>query len=134
MNVSSWTNEIMNYVRNHVNEWVPNLEWLNDSLVKVLREHKGWSLHILSRDVLIMTLVRKVGWYFRHDLNLRCLNYYLGNLEESMGVLFEEYISLCFDNLGKENVYHTCYVFWWFVKVCQDRVYGVLSLFCLSES
>lgn len=47
----------MNYVMKYVNEWVPNLKWLKDSLAKVWRGHKEWSLHILSLDVLRMTLV-----------------------------------------------------------------------------
>ena len=74
----------MTYVWNHVNEGVPTLEWLKDSLVKVWSGHKGWSLDVLSREVLRMTLVREVGWFFRHDISLGCLNNYLGNLEESV--------------------------------------------------
>ena len=70
----------------HVNEWVPNLEWLKDSLVKVWRGNKGWSLHVLSREVLRMTLDGEVCWFFRHDIKLESLKDYLGNLEEGVEV------------------------------------------------
>ena len=52
----------MTYVMKYVNKWVPNLKWLKDSLAKVWREHKGWSLDVLSLEVLRMTLVREVRW------------------------------------------------------------------------
>ena len=71
MNVSEWTTELMTYIMSHVNEWVPNLKWLKDSLVNVWRGHKGWSLHVLPREVLRMTLVREDSWCNGHDLSLR---------------------------------------------------------------
>ena len=52
----------------HVNEWVPNLKWLKNSLVKVWRGHMGWFFHVSPRKVLRMTLVREDGWCCRHDL------------------------------------------------------------------
>ena len=61
----------MTYVKKYLNKCVPNLKWLKDSLAKVWREHKGWSLDVLSLEVLRMTLVREVGWFCGHDLSLR---------------------------------------------------------------
>ena len=63
----------MTCVINHVNELVPNLEWLKDSLVKVWRGRKGWSLQLLSKKILRITLVREVGRFFKHDINLGSL-------------------------------------------------------------
>ena len=70
--------------RKHVNECVSNLEWLEDSLVKVWRGHKGWSLKVLSMEVSTMTIVRDVCWFFKNDLNLGSLKDYLCNLEEGV--------------------------------------------------
>ena len=61
----------MSYVKEYVNKWVPNLKWLMDSLVKVWRDNKGWSLHVFSLEVMRMTLVREVGWFCGHDISLR---------------------------------------------------------------
>ena len=55
----------------YVNEWVPNPKLNEDSLAKLWRGHKGWSLHVLSLEVLRMTLVREVGWFCGHDLSFR---------------------------------------------------------------
>ena len=57
-------NELMTYVKEYANKVVPNLKWLKDSFAKVWRGHKGWSLHVLSMEVLRMTLVREVGWFY----------------------------------------------------------------------
>ena len=64
-------NELMNYVKEHVNRWVPNLKWPKDFLAKVWKAHKGLSLHVLSLEVLSTTLVREVCWFCGHDLSLR---------------------------------------------------------------
>ena len=64
-------NELMNYLMKYVNEWVPYLKWFKDSLAKVWRGHKGWSLYVLPLEVLRMTLVREVGWLSGHDLRLK---------------------------------------------------------------
>ena len=53
----------------NVNKWVPNLKWLKDSIVKVWKGHIGWSLHVLSLEVLGMA-VREVGWFCGHDISL----------------------------------------------------------------
>ena len=60
----------MNHVKEYVNKGVPNLKWLKDCLSKVWRGHKGWSLYVLSLEVLSMTLLREVGWFFGQDLSL----------------------------------------------------------------
>ena len=72
----------MTYVRMYINSWVLNLKWLMDSLAKVLRGYMGWSLHVLSMKMFRMTLVRAIGCYVWHDLNLGSFKDYLGNLEE----------------------------------------------------
>ena len=82
----------MTYVINHVNEYVPNLEWQNDSLVKMWRGDKGWSLHVLYEKVLRMTLHREVDWCFMLYLNLGSLKDYLGNLEESVWAFSSRFI------------------------------------------
>ena len=64
-------NELMTYVNEYVHKWVTNLKWLKDTLAKVWRGNKGWSLHVLSLKVLRMTLVREIGWFYGHDLSLR---------------------------------------------------------------
>ena len=61
----------MNNVKEYVNKWVPNIKWLNDFSAKVWWWHKGWSLHVLSLEVLSMTQVREVGWFCGHDLSDR---------------------------------------------------------------
>ena len=61
---SLWINELMTYVKEYVNKWVPNLKRLKDPLAKVWRGHKRWSLHVVSLEVLRMTLVRKDVCYY----------------------------------------------------------------------
>ena len=60
----------MTYVKEYVNKLVPNLKWVKDSLSKAWRGHKGWSLHVLSLEVLRMTLVWEVVWFCGHDQSL----------------------------------------------------------------
>ena len=94
--------------------------WLKDSLVKVLRGHKGLSLHVLSFEVFRMTLVREVVWYVRHNINLGVLKDYLGSLEVNVCTFSSRitWVSLLIALVWEIAIFCMCCMLMYFMCVC----------------